>query len=65
MPGLGEEQPALDERAHEGAADITVATSLMEARLLTGSLALFEQMRAVTGPDRIWPDAAGASRTTK
>jgi len=55
---VGHSVRTVEDCAHEGAADITVATSLMEARLLTGSLALFEQMRAVTGPDRIWPDAA-------
>ena len=36
-------------------ADITVATNLMEARLLAGSAALFAAMEAATGPDRIWP----------
>lgn len=41
-----------------GAADITVATSLMEARLLVGSATLFAQMQAVTTPERIWPSAA-------
>lgn len=37
------------------AADITVATSLMEARLLVGDVRLFQAMRAATGPDSIWP----------
>ena len=55
---VGHSVRTVEDCAREGAADITVATSLMEARLLTGSTALFEQMRAVTGPDRIWPDAA-------
>jgi [protein-PII] uridylyltransferase len=35
--------------------DITVATNLMESRLLSGSTTLHEQMRAATGPDKIWP----------
>ncbi len=35
--------------------DITVATNLMEARLLHGSRALFDTMRRRTGPDSIWP----------
>ncbi len=35
-------------------ADITVATNLMEARLLTGSAELFSQMQASTGPEKIW-----------
>ena len=55
---VGHSVRTVEDCAREGAADITVATSLMEARLLIGSASLFEQMRAVTGPDRIWPDAA-------
>ena len=55
---VGHSVRTVEDCAREGAADITIATSLMEARLLTGSSTLFEQMRAVTGPDRIWPDAA-------
>ncbi|HET8711100.1 MAG TPA: [protein-PII] uridylyltransferase [Spongiibacteraceae bacterium] len=37
------------------AADITVATNLMESRLLAGSPALHTEMIAATGPDQIWP----------
>ncbi|MDQ2694162.1 MAG: [protein-PII] uridylyltransferase [Pseudomonadota bacterium] len=37
------------------AADITVVTNLLESRLLAGPPALFEAMRAATGPDRLWP----------
>jgi [protein-PII] uridylyltransferase len=54
---VGHSVRTVEDCARESAADITVATSLMEARWLTGSTALFERMRAVTGPDRIWPDA--------
>ncbi len=39
----------------EAMRDITVATNIMEARLLAGSAALFEAMRAATGPEHIWP----------
>ncbi|MDX1528564.1 MAG: nucleotidyltransferase domain-containing protein, partial [Gammaproteobacteria bacterium] len=35
--------------------DITIATGLMESRLLEGSAELFEQMKRRTGPDKIWP----------
>jgi len=42
----------------EAARDITVATNLMEARLLAGEAALYRSMRAATGPDRIWPSDA-------
>jgi len=55
---VGHSVRTVEDCAHEGAADITVATSLMEARWLTGSPDLFERMRAMTGPDRIWPDSA-------
>lgn len=39
----------------EGRADITVATNIMESRLLTGQFKLFESMRKLTGPNKIWP----------
>ncbi|MFA5627908.1 MAG: [protein-PII] uridylyltransferase [Thiohalomonadaceae bacterium] len=39
----------------EGQADITVATNLMEARLLSGEASLYYAMRQAVGPDRIWP----------
>ncbi len=35
-------------------ADITVATNLMEARLLSGSATLFARMQQATGPEHIW-----------
>lgn len=35
--------------------DITVATNLMESRLLDGPRELFEAMRQAVGPERIWP----------
>ena len=39
----------------EARADLTVATTLMEARLLSGPVELFEAMQAVIAPDRMWP----------
>lgn len=39
----------------EAQADLTIATTLMESRLLAGPEALFGEMQAITGPDRIWP----------
>ncbi|MCJ7591701.1 MAG: [protein-PII] uridylyltransferase, partial [Woeseiaceae bacterium] len=39
----------------EASADLTIATTLMEARLLAGPEALFQQMLDVIGPDRMWP----------
>lgn len=37
-----------------GRQDITIATNLLEARHLTGSHDLFEQMREQTGPEYMW-----------
>ncbi len=42
----------------EAAADLTVITNLMESRLLAGSEALFNSMRELTSPDRMWPSEA-------
>ena len=39
----------------EAERDITIATNLMEARLLAGSAPLFDAMRDATGPARQWP----------
>ena len=39
----------------EARRDITVATNLMEARLLVGPETLFQAMRAATGPEQLWP----------
>ncbi len=39
----------------EGRADITVTTNMMEARLLAGDSELFDSMRRLTGPKKIWP----------
>ncbi len=41
--------------SEQAGADLTVATTLMEARLITGSEDLFESMQEAVGPDRIWP----------
>lgn len=43
------------ECAEESAADVGVMTTLLEARLLTGSEDLLEEMRVALGPDRVWP----------
>ncbi len=39
-------------------AEISVATNLMEARLIAGPQQVFHSMRAQIGPDKIWPDQA-------
>ncbi|RMH48185.1 MAG: [protein-PII] uridylyltransferase [Gammaproteobacteria bacterium] len=45
----------LDECEQLAAEDITVATNLMESRLVAGSPLHFDEMRHRVGPDRIWP----------
>ncbi len=40
---------------HEAGRDISVMTNLMEARLVAGAAALFNQMQEETGPARVWP----------
>ncbi len=42
----------------QGRDDITVATNIMEARLLSGPVALFTQMREQTDQNHIWPGRA-------
>ncbi|MEE8425712.1 MAG: [protein-PII] uridylyltransferase [Woeseiaceae bacterium] len=42
----------------EARADLTVATTLMEARLISGPATLFAEMQEAIGPDRIWPPRA-------
>jgi len=39
----------------EASTDLTVATTLMEARLLAGPESLFDAMQAIIAPDKMWP----------
>ncbi len=52
---IGHSVRTIKECSDEAQADITVATNLMEARLLFGPEALFSDMRDATSPDKIWP----------
>ena len=54
---VGHSVRSLSQCVEEASADITVATNLMESRLLAGEAPLFQAMRDATGPDRIWPSA--------
>ncbi len=38
--------------------DITIATGLMESRLLDGAGSLFDEMKRRTGPEKLWPSRA-------
>jgi [protein-PII] uridylyltransferase len=44
----------IDDCQREALADLGVATTLFEARLLAGSSALFDAMRRALAPDRLW-----------
>ena len=52
---VGHSVRTLDECIQESEKDITVATNLMEARLLNGPTDLFLEMREATGPQNVWP----------
>lgn len=52
---IGHSVRTLEDCIEQGRADITVATNLMEARLLCGPQALFDEMRTATDQHHIWP----------
>jgi [protein-PII] uridylyltransferase len=52
---VGHSVRTLKDCVREGKNDITVATNLMESRLLHGDDELFERMRRVTHAAKIWP----------
>jgi len=55
---IGHSVRSVAECVSEAQQDITIATNLMEARLLHGPDALFERLRDATGPARLWPGPA-------
>ncbi len=52
---VGHSVRSVSECASEATQDITIATNLMEARLLIGPDELFQTMRMSVGPEHIWP----------
>jgi [protein-PII] uridylyltransferase len=52
---VGHSTRSLKDCVTEARKDITVATNLMEARLLLGEPALFASMQSKTGPEKLWP----------
>ena len=54
---VGHSTRTIDECQSESLADISVATTLLEARLLDGPEGLFSAMRKALAPDRIWSAA--------
>ena len=51
---IGHSVRSVKQCIEEASADLTVATTLMEARLLAGPEQLFAEMQAAVGPDKIW-----------
>ncbi|NOQ89954.1 MAG: [protein-PII] uridylyltransferase, partial [Gammaproteobacteria bacterium] len=51
---IGHSVRTIAECVEESTNDITVATNIMEARLLAGSETLFTQMKKKTGSDQLW-----------
>jgi len=52
---IGHSVRTVEDCIEQGRADITVATNIMEARLLCGPETLFERMREQTDQNHIWP----------
>ncbi len=52
---VGHSVRSLKDCTREAKADITVATNMMEARLLTGDNSLYERMTYLTSAKKIWP----------
>ena len=52
---VGHSVRTIDDCQRESLADISVATTLFEARLLAGPEPLFAGMRRALAPDRLWP----------
>lgn len=52
---IGHSVRSIKECVQEAKSDVTVATNLMETRLLAGEEAPFEKMRKLTRPRKIWP----------
>ena len=51
---IGHSVRTIDECIEESTNDITVATNIMESRLLAGSEALFDEMKDKTSAEHIW-----------
>jgi [protein-PII] uridylyltransferase len=52
---VGHAVRTIDDCQRESAADVSVATTFIESRLLSGPETLFEAMRRALSPDRVWP----------
>jgi [protein-PII] uridylyltransferase len=52
---VGHSVRTVAECIEQATADITIATNILEARLLAGAPDLYSAMKETTGPDKIWP----------
>ena len=52
---VGHSVRTVEECAEESAADVSVMTTLLEARLIAGDAQLLAAMRTALAPERIWP----------
>jgi [protein-PII] uridylyltransferase len=52
---VGHSVRTIDDCQRESAADVSVATTMIESRLLKGPGTLFDSMRRALGPDLVWP----------
>jgi [protein-PII] uridylyltransferase len=52
---VGHSVRTIDDCQRESAADVSVATTMIEARLLMGPEGLFDAMRRALAPERVWP----------
>jgi [protein-PII] uridylyltransferase len=55
---VGHSVRTIDDCQHESAADVSVASALIEARLLAGPDYLFQAMRRALGQDSVWSSKA-------
>lgn len=55
---VGHSVRTLDECVDEASKDITIATNLMEARVISGDESLLDALNQKIGPDQIWPGKA-------
>ena len=52
---VGHSVRTVEECAEQSAADVSVMTTLLEARLIAGDAELLAAMRAALSPERVWP----------
>jgi [protein-PII] uridylyltransferase len=52
---IGHSVRTVDQCFEQASADLTVATTLIEARLLDGPTELYKAMQATIAPDQLWP----------